>query len=172
VTAIAMRLHLIVLIGLLSFLCPGYTRAEGPVLTFKADAKVQQEAMTQGERLIDFATKNGIQLDWSDDSIQRVERIAADLHEAYKKGRASARTARIFSDMLGSYLGEVYRRNHEAEWGWVISQGSRVPGMRSKGETLFWPMGRAENRVINGPADNLWHYYQVLLNPNTTTLRK
>jgi hypothetical protein len=27
----------------------------------------------------------------------------------------------------------------------------------------FWPSGRVRNRLVNGPEDNVWHYYQVLV---------
>ena len=28
---------------------------------------------------------------------------------------------------------------------------------------LFWPWGKAQNRLVNGEEDNLWAYYQVAL---------
>ena len=65
--------------------------------------------------------------------------------------------------MLGSYIREVFRRNYGAEWGWVTVQGNRFPGMQRKPDSLFWPWGKALNRIVNGPEDNLWHYYRVLL---------
>jgi hypothetical protein len=148
------------------------TKHLGPVFKFEADAKVQQDAVRQSQQLIDFVTKHGIHLDWSDDSIKLVERTAADLHEQHKKGRQGPKVVEIFSILLGSYLGEVYRKNHEAEWGWIISDAGRVPGLRSKGGTLFWPVSRAENRIINGPEDNIWHYYLLLLNQRATSRKE
>jgi hypothetical protein len=74
--------------------------------------------------------------------------------------------------MLGSYIGEVFRRNHGAEWGWVALQGSRFVGMERKASNLFWPWGKAQNRIVKGPEDNLWLYYQYLVNPDTPVLKQ
>jgi hypothetical protein len=145
--------------------------SEGLMLDFAADVKLQQDAETLSRLIVDFAEKNGVQLDWSDDSIQHVERIAAELHESRKNHRASERTVNQFCDMIGSYLGEVYRKNHGAEWGWVTSRDSRFPGMQTKTNQIFWPTGRAQKRVMNGAEDNLWHYYQYLVNPDADSWR-
>src|SRR5262245_25957284 len=114
--------------------------------------------------MVDYAKQtHGITLDWSDDSIRGIERIAGVLHDAYKKTPPSSEQLEPFTKMVGSYIGEVFRRNHGADWGWVTLQGSRFPGLQAKAGTLFWPWGRAMNRIVNGPKDNLWHYYQALI---------
>ncbi len=69
-----------------------------------------------------------------------------------------------FAKMLGSYVGEVFRRNHGAEWGMVTLGDDSIPGLRASGsEQLFWPMGKVQKRLVNGPEDNVWHYYQDLV---------
>ena len=131
---------------------------------FEADAEIQKIAEAYALDMIDYAKQtHGIDLDWSDDSVQPVERIAALLHDDYGKTRPSSEQVAPFYKALGSYVGEVFRRNHGAEWGWVTLQGNRFPGMQHKPGSLFWPWGKALNRIVNGPEDNLWHYYQVLL---------
>ncbi|MDR3416175.1 MAG: hypothetical protein P4L83_08315 [Nevskia sp.] len=68
--------------------------------------------------------------------------------------------------MMGSYIGEVFRKNHQAEWGWVTLQGNKYPGMHRQSVGLFWPWGKAQGRIVNGYEDNLWNYYQIgLLKP-------
>ncbi len=139
---------------------------EGTVSSFEADDKIQQIAEAYSLDMVDYAQQHfGVRLDWSERSIERLERIAATLHEQYMKDRPSAEQIEPFFKMLGSYMGEVFRKNHGAEWGWVSLQGNRFPGMQRAPSTLFWPWGRAQNRVVNGAEDNLLHYYQHLLHP-------
>lgn len=142
---------------------------DSAVNNFEADPKIKQIAEAYGLDMIDYARERfGFELDWSDQSVQYVERIAETLHADYKKTRPTAETIEPFYKMMGSYIGEAFRRNHGAEWGWVSLQGGRFPGMQDKPGSLFWPWGKAQNRIINGPEDNLWHYYQYLLGPTPT----
>ena len=128
------------------------------------DLEIQQIAEGYALDMIDYAKQTyGIDLDWSDDSVQQVERIAAVLHDEYEKAPPSDEQTAPFYKMLGSNIREVFRRNYGAKWGWVAVQGNRFPGMQRKPDSLFWPWGKALNRIVNGPEDNLWHYYRVLL---------
>ena len=138
-------------------------QAQQSMSNFEADQEIQKIAEAYALDMIDYAKQTyGIDLDWSDDSVQQVERIAALLHEEYQKTPPTSEQIAPFYRALGSYIGEVFRRNHGAEWGWVTLQGNRFPGMLHKSSS-FWPWGKALNRIVNGPEDNLWHYYQVLL---------
>ncbi len=66
--------------------------------------------------------------------------------------------------VLGSYVGEVFRRNHGATWGMVDLEGQSFPGLKASGQAgLFWPWGRVQNRIRNGPQDNVWQYYRHLV---------
>ena len=68
-----------------------------------------------------------------------------------------------YAKAYGSYVGEVYRRNHGAEWGIVNLGGQKFPGLRTKFGTNFWPWGRALNRITQGVENNIADYYKVLL---------
>jgi hypothetical protein len=70
-----------------------------------------------------------------------------------------------FAKMFGSYIGEVYRKNHGATWGLVEMAGQRFPGLKSESaaSTLFWPWGRPQNRLVDGAENNVWHYYSDLV---------
>jgi hypothetical protein len=128
---------------------------------FEADPEIQKIAEAYALRMIDYAKDtHGIKLDWTDNSIRVVERIAGAFHDEYKKNPPSSEEIAPFYKGIGSYIGEVFRRNHGADWGWVTLEGERFPGMQSKPGSLFWPWGKALNRIVNGPEDNLWHYYQ------------
>ena len=55
---------------------------------FEPDLEIQQIAESYALDMIDYAKQTygiGIDLDWSDDSVQQVERIAAVLHDEYEK---------------------------------------------------------------------------------------
>ena len=114
---------------------------------------------------IDFARAHySKRLDWTDDSVQSIEAIAGHLHETLPDPPPSEKEILALATMLGSYVGEVFRRNHGATWGIVSLGDEKMPGLKSSHDgTTFWPWGRMRNRLLNGPEDNIWHYYQVLL---------
>lgn len=133
-----------------------------PMSNFDADPTIQEIAEAYALDMVDYAkNEHEIELDWSDESVRQIERIAAVLHEEYRKDQPSSEQLAPFYKSLGSYVGEVYRRNHGAEWGWVTLEGDRFPGMQCK-TGAFWPWGRALNRIVNGPKDDIWRYYQSL----------
>ena len=120
--------------------------------------------------MVEIAQRHNVTLDWSDASVERVETLA-DLFWSTRPrpklpwSRAAHRRelAGVAND-LGAYIGEVFIRNHGGSWGWVIdASGGRFPGVSSIGGQLFWPTGRARNRLTDGPENNLWHYYLVLV---------
>jgi hypothetical protein len=131
---------------------------------FEPDHKLQQVAEAYSRDLVTFALKQfDLELDWSDESILAVEGIGAALHHDYRRVRPTDEQIEPYYRMLGSYIGEVYRRNHGADWGWSMRNGYRIPGMKRHPDTLFWPWARAHNRIVRGADDNLWQYYQHLL---------
>jgi hypothetical protein len=145
---------------------------------FESDPKVQQEAETLSVNMVEVAKKfYGIELDWSDESIRHVERIAEQIYTDFKTSNPPPPQERIDAAymLLGSYIGEVFRRNHGANhgatWGWVKLHGERFVGMQGNPQ-LFWPWGKAKKRILNGSEENLWLYYQWLVTPDATELKK
>jgi hypothetical protein len=131
---------------------------------FQADARIQRVAEAYSRDLVTFARRQFfLDLDWTDHSIQELEIVGIALHDSYEAARPTNEQIEPYYRMVGSYIGEVYRRNHGAEWGWVTREGYRFPGMHRTPGTLFWPWARAHNRIVYGADDNLWHYYQYLL---------
>lgn len=114
---------------------------------------------------VNFASKTSVgKLDWSDSSVAHVETILGSLHAQAATAKPTPEQVFQFAKAFGSYVGEVFRRNHGATWGMVTLQGQSFPGLKADGTAgLFWPWGRAQNRLSNGPEDNIWHYYQELL---------
>jgi hypothetical protein len=92
---------------------------------------------------VDAAKRNFQEdLDYSPDSIARLEAIVGRQHEEYSKGsKPTEEQLHTFCKMWGAYLGEVLRKRHGGEW----SQPADGPFQG------------------NGAEDNLNHCYQVAI---------
>jgi hypothetical protein len=134
-------------------------------MTFTPDENIQRISEAYSLDACDFFRDHlSITLDWSDGSIRDVESVMERFHQEAAGARPSQDHVMQFSKMFGSYVGEVYRRNHGGIWGWVEADGQRFPGMRDdKSDTMFWPVGRAQKRLIEGAENNMWDYYNALL---------
>jgi len=133
-------------------------------IRFQRDPQILQIAEAYSLDAVEYAEKAfAIKLDWSDDSVRRVETMLGRLHDERTTQKPSPKQVFQFAKMLGSYVGEVFRKNHGAAWGIVSLDGEDFPGLKADKGTVFWPWGRAQNRILNGSSDNLWHYYQHLL---------
>jgi hypothetical protein len=131
---------------------------------FTPDEKIQKIVAAYSLDAVDFVAANfKINLDWSDASIRQIETILDKFHRDLGNSHPTEEQITKFSKIFGSYIGEVFRKNHGGQWGMVELDGQRFPGMQSPTGTLFWPFGRARNRMVNGDEDNVWDYYQELL---------
>lgn len=133
-------------------------------MQFSEDARYQAMAEAYALDAIDYARENlRLKLDWTDSSIEILEKILDLFNRDLAKAKPPDEQVAEFSRMWGSYLGEVYRKNHGATWGLVTHGDQSFPGMKATSGTLFWPWGRVQNRLRNGPEDNVWHYYLDLI---------
>jgi hypothetical protein len=152
------------LLGALGVMQPAFAQSTcAATENFVADADVTRVAEAYALDAIDAARESfGVSLDWSDESVGSVEQILGVLHES----RAEAPSEDVvwtFAKAFGSYVGEVYRRNHGGEWGLVTMEGNQFPGVQTSACVLFWPWAKAHGRIMNGPEDNVLHYYEALL---------
>jgi len=133
-------------------------------MAFEPDSKIERIAEAYALDAVDLAQKRfGVTLDWSDSSIQEVETILKRLHETISHAKPSEEQVFQFTKIFGSYVGEVFRRNHGARWGMVSLGSDRFPGMQTeRTRAEFWPWGRTQKRLSSGPEDNVWHYFQSL----------
>jgi hypothetical protein len=132
--------------------------------TFAPDAKIAKIADAYALDVIDFAQKAfSVKLDWTDASIQGVEGILEKMHATIPTQKPPDDVIWNFAKGFGSYIGEVFRKNHGGEWGMITDGRNTFPGMRWKEDTLFWPWGRAHKRLVDGSENNVWHYYQSLV---------
>lgn len=129
-------------------------------MQFTEDARYQRIADAYAFDAVDYARENmKLTLDWTDQSIQVLESILDLFHQDVGNAKPNEKQIAEFSKIWGSYLGEVYRKNHGGTWGLVIHGEQSFPGMRGASGTLFWPWGKVQNRLRNGPEDNVLHYY-------------
>ena len=136
-------------------------------MNFTPDDKIQQIAEAFSLDAVDFLRDHfRITLDWSDASVQHIETVMDRFHREAAKAKPSPEQVMQFAKMFGSYIGEVYRKNHGATWGLVEMDGERFPGIKAQtSDTTFWPWIRARKRLLNGAEDNVWHYYSALISP-------
>ena len=158
---------LLALIVLMACVRGGVALAETPSgQSFSPDPKIQKIAEAYSQDAVDFSAKQfGIKLDWSDGSIANVEKALAQMSSSYVSTSRKPTDEQLmsFAKAYGSYVGEVYRRNHGGEWGMVTVGGSRFPGLRTTSGSSFWPWGRVFNRITKGAEDSIADYYVALL---------
>ncbi len=132
---------------------------------FAPDPNIQKIAEAYALDAVDFAKDNlNTHLDWSDESVNKIESILAIFHDQIGQAEPPEEKILQFSKMFGSYVGEVYRKNHGATWGMVTLGDESFPGMKDERSGVkFWPWGRARNRIAQGPGDSIWDYYNYLL---------
>lgn len=120
---------------------------------------------------VDHAARNGRTLDFSEGSLHDVEALLAGLHNSIpggftrllKRGPSPADIETV-AKMYGGYIGYVMK----FEWGegdWILVEEGPFAGAiclaYGKG-ALTSPPSKAYKRIVDGPADDIWFYYQVL----------
>jgi hypothetical protein len=132
--------------------------------SFTPDANVQKVAEAYALDAIDFAKKQfNISLDWSDPGVAKVEQALAMMHSSFltTTPRPTEEQAMTFAKAFGSYVGEVYRKNHGGSWGFVSLNGQQFPGLQTKSGVNFWPWGRAQSHHAKFE-NNVADYYRAL----------
>lgn len=101
-----------------------------------------------------------VTLDWSEASIAVIEDLTAALQADLRRERGSYSEVQALVQMLGCYVGEVYRRNHGGQWGYVTTRGQRRMALRSAdGARVLWPIERVKQR-LRSSGHNVLAYYQ------------
>lgn len=114
------------------------------------------------EAIKDADTESHVHLDYTVESIKKVEGILRDLHALYAKDHSSVAVDAL-AMAYGAYVGEVIRKT-EPDVTWEKSDS----GNAEKSPTLIWagwqsyPMAWCYRRIVNGDEDNIWVKYQAL----------
>lgn len=161
-----MRHLFTILIYVCALLGNSVIAADKTTQTFISDSSVQKIAEAYALDAVDYSKKQfGITLDWTDSSIANVEKALVLMRASYVNANPKPTEEQVmsFAKGFGSYIGEVYRRNHGAEWGMINLGDQKFPGLKTKLGTIFWPWGRVSNRIMQDEANNVTDYYKVLL---------
>ena len=123
------------------------------------------ELMFKGYALdaADTADRNfKIKLDFSEDSIETVEKILDMLSKTMELDNPSKDLILNFAKQFSGYIGQVIKINWGGEWKdeneFTIKNG---PALKVKGQDLFL-LSKVYRRITNGPEDNVWHFYQII----------
>jgi len=125
------------------------------------------------EDAVEFMRENfQDELDYSEDSVQLIEAILGALHQQMPPELRSQisedgpppQVIDQYAKMFGGYVGEVMRRNWGGQW---KDHSAAFPGELHFTLELavggdLWPHYKAGKRLINGPEDNIWDYFQVV----------
>lgn len=112
------------------------------------------------EAVKDAQTESHVHLDYTVESIKRVEGVLGDLHDLYAKNHSSVAVDAL-AMAYGAYIGEVIRKTEpNVRW----EKSDEVGGEKSY--PLVWagghayPMAWCYRRIVNGDEDNVWNKYQ------------
>lgn len=132
---------------------------------FQPDDRIWKKAEQYADKAVEFAKDRlGITLDWSDESVGLVENILSRLHQDLEKANPTESDINQYAKTFGSYVGEVFRKNHGARWGVITLQGRRIFGLQTPdSEMRLWPWLLAQNRIMNGPEDNVNYSYKMVI---------
>ena len=127
------------------------------------DAETEAIMKDGVEQTLELAKENGVTLDFSDESINEVEKLLAECHGEYKKAK-SEEGFHGLAMMFGAYLGEVIRRK-----GFGGSWARNHPDMGDdsfpflwRDQTLFLYAWCAK-RIFDGDGDNVAFKYKVFV---------
>lgn len=115
------------------------------------------------QAVIDSWNRYGVSLDYSDGSIKsldwELQRIAAspDFQKASEKDK------RAEAIVMGAYVGEVIRRNHNGAWETDSNAVNDLsfPMVVRRGKNF--PVAWCYKRLVNGDEDNVWDKYRFFV---------
>lgn len=95
------------------------------------------------------------------DSLRQIETMAGTFHDQLPEADSSEQVERI-AKILGGHIAHVIVQLHGWIPGKVFFDETQMFAIEEPtGNGLIWPPQKALKRLINGPEDNLWHYYQL-----------
>jgi hypothetical protein len=115
--------------------------------------------------LLTAATKWGLSLDFSEASLEGVEQVLGQLHEALvASGRPGQtplpeQTVRRAVMLWGAYVGEVLRRSLNGRWTNSFVDGHGKVLRVEIGSVQTFPLRKVEKRIRQGPGDAIPFYF-------------
>lgn len=125
------------------------------------------------ERATELGRDFGVDLDYSEQSLEGLEQILAQLsdeHRAFLGTHPEVATATQIDEQMitmtklwGGYLGEVVRRRWGGEWAMETYPGANFATLtlNVRGAKLF-PSMKIYRRLTEGAGDDVWKFYQAV----------
>jgi hypothetical protein len=127
----------------------------------------------QAQVAVEFSAQVfGVTLDYSEASIEQVEKILGKLYDSIpketsdsivKKSPTPQEILNKVSMAMGGYIGEVLKRQWGGKWkqNSPLKPDQKLLTLETVGIDV-WPHMKVEKRLTNGPEDNVWFYFRAL----------
>src|SRR5437016_1246452 len=114
------------------------------------------------EQAVRLGREFKINLDYSEGSLEEVERLLARFHDELTSANAGSKLEEM-ARIWGGYLGEVVRRRFGGEWSIESYPGGDflIVALNVGGSRLF-PSMKVHKRLSDGAGENLWSFYQMM----------
>ena len=112
------------------------------------------------EQAVRLGREFKINLDYSERSLQEVERLLARFHDELTSANAGSKLEEM-AKIWGGYLGEVVRRRFGGEWSIEKYPAGDflIVTLNVNGARLF-PSMKVHKRLTEGSSENIWSFYQ------------
>jgi hypothetical protein len=124
------------------------------------DLDVAKEMVLRADQAVAVAKEKGIVLDYSPESVEKVEEILAEIYE--KNNRTPLLDSEIVKESLrwGGYIGEVARKIRNCRWALDSKFGGEGSfPIVSDDKSECFPVRWCAKRIKNGEEDNVWHKF-------------
>jgi hypothetical protein len=101
-----------------------------------------------------------VELNYSEESLEELERVIDDYRIAMPDGDSSE-TVTLLARVWGAYLGEVLRRRLDGEWIEASEEPDETAAIRV-GERTIQPILHLRRRLEAGNEHDVWRFYQSL----------
>ena len=117
---------------------------------------------------IEYAGQLRIKLNYSNESITRLDEVLMIYYEDFKKYNEEMNTYQNTAKLFGTYLGEVIRRNWLFDYKWTDYNGSdyRRPVLEKQVDELTSfmvdPTDEVLKRMLNGEEHSVYKYFREI----------
>jgi hypothetical protein len=115
--------------------------------------------------------KFGLDLDFSEDSLQQLETILGQVDERYKQAPGDGSSPNIPIEntvrIWGSYLGEVMRRSLGGDW--IVDENAVYLQL---GNRKLSPLGQVRSRSLEGPLFNVHRFFFRIKSEINTNIKE
>lgn len=117
-----------------------------------------------------LAPEFGVMLDYSEDSLEALERILDQLANRFQSSETEARSEDSIAKELdsisriwGGYFGETIRQLWGGEWGIETYPGTIAPVISVDiGGAKLFPVMKIYRRLTKGQDENVWRFYETV----------